>query len=205
MNAKSRGFSDVLYLDSVNGKDIEEVSSCNIFMVKVWLSSPQNSSADQSSFNGLFEFMHLLLPHLQGNTISTPTTKGTILPGVTRKSIIEIARDHGYTVSCIHTSIVNSYIILPHAEHSLRVTRSPNHWQTLQVEERSIPIEELLEADEVFCTGTAVVVASVGSITYQGERYSPSSLLQHFQLYVVIMFPKLSTMCCNYIHLFNAK
>lgn len=104
MNAKSRGFSDVLYLDSVNGKDIEEVSSCNIFMVK-------------------------------GNTISTPTTKGTILPGVTRKSIIEIARDHGYTV-----------------------------------EERSIPIEELLEADEVFCTGTAVVVASVGSITYQGER-----------------------------------
>lgn len=104
MNAKSRGFSDVLYLDSVNGKYIEEVSSCNIFMVK-------------------------------GNTISTPTTKGTILPGVTRKSIIEIARDHGYTV-----------------------------------EERSIPIEELLEADEVFCTGTAVVVASVGSITYQGER-----------------------------------
>lgn len=33
--AKSRGFSDVLYLDSVNKKYLEEVSSCNIFLVKV--------------------------------------------------------------------------------------------------------------------------------------------------------------------------
>ncbi|KNA20722.1 hypothetical protein SOVF_049820, partial [Spinacia oleracea] len=33
-NAKDRGFSDVLYLDSVSGKYIEEVSSCNIFIVK---------------------------------------------------------------------------------------------------------------------------------------------------------------------------
>lgn len=39
-----------------------------------------------------------------------------------------------------------------------------------QVEERSIPIEELLGADEVFCTGTAVGVAPVGSITYKGNR-----------------------------------
>lgn len=31
-------------------------------------------------------------------------------------------------------------------------------------------VEELLEADEVFCTGTAVVVSPVGSITYQGKR-----------------------------------
>lgn len=37
MKAKSKGFSDVLYLDSVNGKYIEEVSACNIFMVKVML------------------------------------------------------------------------------------------------------------------------------------------------------------------------
>ncbi|KMT19052.1 hypothetical protein BVRB_1g014510 [Beta vulgaris subsp. vulgaris] len=104
VKAKSNGFSDVLYLDSVEGKYVEEVSSCNIFTVKE-------------------------------NTISTPTIKGTILPGVTRKSIIEIARDLGYNV-----------------------------------EERPIPVEELLEADEVFGTGTAVVVASVGSITYLGRR-----------------------------------
>ncbi|KAM1118748.1 hypothetical protein ACFX2I_043024 [Malus domestica] len=102
--AKSRGFSDVLYLDSVHKKNLEEVSSCNIFIVK-------------------------------GNVISTPATSGTILSGVTRKSVIEIARDHGY-----------------------------------QVEERVIPVDELSEADEVFCTGTAVGVAPVGSITYKGQR-----------------------------------
>lgn len=102
--AKSRGFSDVLYLDSVNKKYIEEVSSCNIFIVK-------------------------------SNKISTPAISGTILEGVTRKSIIEIARDHGY-----------------------------------EVDERSIPVEELIDAEEVFCTGTAVGVARVGSITYQDKK-----------------------------------
>lgn len=39
-----------------------------------------------------------------------------------------------------------------------------------KVEERQIAVEELLEADEAFCTGTAVVVVPVGSITYQGKR-----------------------------------
>ncbi|KAJ4701555.1 Branched-chain-amino-acid aminotransferase [Melia azedarach] len=102
--AKSRGFSDVLYLDAVNKKNLEEVSSCNIFIVK-------------------------------GNVISTPAINGTILAGVTRKSIIEIACDFGY-----------------------------------QVKERAIPVDELLDVDEVFCTGTAVVIAPVGSITHQGRR-----------------------------------
>ncbi|KAA8545728.1 hypothetical protein F0562_020821 [Nyssa sinensis] len=102
--AKTKGFSDILFLDAVNGKYIEEVSSCNIFIVKE-------------------------------NVISTPETHGTILNGVTRRSIIDIARSFGY-----------------------------------QVEERVIPVEDLLEADEVFCTGTAVVVNPVGSITYKGKR-----------------------------------
>ncbi|KAA8538252.1 hypothetical protein F0562_027925 [Nyssa sinensis] len=102
--ARNRGFSDVLYLDSVNKKNIEEASSCNIFIVK-------------------------------GNVLSTPATNGTILEGVTRKSIIGVARDLGY-----------------------------------QVEERSISVEELMDGDEVFCTGTAVGVAPVGSITYQNKR-----------------------------------
>lgn len=31
-------------------------------------------------------------------------------------------------------------------------------------------VEELLDADEVFCTGTAVVVSPVGSITYLNKR-----------------------------------
>ncbi|KAL0361220.1 UNVERIFIED_CONTAM: Branched-chain-amino-acid aminotransferase 2, chloroplastic [Sesamum radiatum] len=110
--ARDRGFSDVLYLDSVNKRNIEEVSSCNI--------------------------------------LSTPATNGTILAGITRKSIIDIAHDLGY-----------------------------------EVEERSIPIEELINADEVFCTGTAVGVAPVGSITYKGNRieYKTSTQLVSQKLY----------------------
>ncbi|KAI3685846.1 hypothetical protein L6452_35107 [Arctium lappa] len=102
--AKEQGFSDVVYLDSVHKKYIEEASSCNIFLVK-------------------------------GNVISTPATIGTILEGITRKSIIDIARHLGY-----------------------------------EVEERSVTIDELMEAEEVFTTGTAVTVASVGSVTYNGQR-----------------------------------
>ncbi|KAF6154254.1 hypothetical protein GIB67_005305 [Kingdonia uniflora] len=102
--AKAKGYSDVLYLDSVQKRYLEEVSSCNVFVVK-------------------------------GKTISTPAIKGTILPGITRKSIIDVARTQGF-----------------------------------QVEERLVAVEELLDADEVFCTGTAVVVSPVGSITYLGKR-----------------------------------
>ena len=40
----------------------------------------------------------------------------------------------------------------------------------MQVEECTVPVDELMEVDEVFCTGTAVGVAPVGSITYQGTR-----------------------------------
>ncbi|KAL4273823.1 hypothetical protein GQ457_13G020710 [Hibiscus cannabinus] len=38
-----------------------------------------------------------------------------------------------------------------------------------QVEERDISVKELMEVDEIFCTGitTAVGVASVGSVTYK--------------------------------------
>ncbi|XWS29665.1 hypothetical protein CRYUN_Cryun24cG0049300 [Craigia yunnanensis] len=104
--AKAKGYSDVLYLDCVHKKYLEEVSSCNIFVVK-------------------------------GNVISTPAIKGTILPGITRKSIIDVAQNQGF-----------------------------------QVEERLVPVDELLDADEVFCTGTAVVVSPVGSITYKGKRVS---------------------------------
>ncbi|KAM3409609.1 hypothetical protein ACQJBY_002102 [Aegilops geniculata] len=75
------------------------------------------------------------LQSVQGNVISTPAIKGTILPGITRKSIIDVALSKGF-----------------------------------QVEERLVSVDELLDADEVFCTGTAVVVSPVGSITYQGKR-----------------------------------
>eukprot|EP00250_Pteridium_aquilinum_P008782 c18204_g1_i1 orf=124-1368(+) len=104
LNAKKDGFSDVVYLDAVENKYLEEVSSCNIFLVK-------------------------------GSKLATPQLKGTILPGITRKSIIELARSRGY-----------------------------------EVEERPVSVDELRDADEVFCTGTAVVISPVGSILLQGDR-----------------------------------
>jgi branched-chain amino acid aminotransferase len=102
--AKAKGFSDVMYLDAINKKYLEEVSSCNVFVVK-------------------------------GKVISTPALHGTILPGITRKSIMEVARSRGYGVH-----------------------------------ERLVSVDELMDADEVFCTGTAVVVSPVGSITYLDRR-----------------------------------
>lgn len=68
MDAKSKGFADVLYLDPVHKRYVEEASSCNLFVVK-------------------------------GGAVATPATAGTILPGITRKSIIELARDRGYQVN----------------------------------------------------------------------------------------------------------
>ncbi|MCH99756.1 branched-chain-amino-acid aminotransferase 5 chloroplastic-like, partial [Trifolium medium] len=83
-----------------------------------------------------------------GNVISTPSIKGTILPGITRKSIIDVARSQGF-----------------------------------EVEERLVSVDELVEADEVFCTGTAVVVSPVGSVTYHGKKYV--ILISEDSLYLV--------------------
>lgn len=102
--AKKEGYADVVYLDAKTDTYLEEVSSCNIFVVN-------------------------------GSTIKTPPLQGTILPGVTRRSMIELARSRGYTV-----------------------------------EEVPVSVDEAMEADEIFTTGTAVVVSPVGSLTYQGRR-----------------------------------
>lgn len=60
---------------------------------------------------------------------------GTILPGITRDSIIKLARERG--------------------------------WQV--VDDQLLPVELLLEADEVFCTGTAAVITPISSVTYKGQ------------------------------------
>ncbi|GKV33470.1 hypothetical protein SLEP1_g41986 [Rubroshorea leprosula] len=104
--AKENGFSDVLYLDSVHNRYLEELSTANVFIVK-------------------------------GKTISTPVLGGTILAGISRKSIIDIAHSQGF-----------------------------------QVEERLVSVEELFDADEVFCTGNAVSVLPIGSITFLDKRGS---------------------------------
>jgi branched-chain amino acid aminotransferase len=68
VDAKRNGFTDVLYLDAVHKRYLEEVSSCNVFVVR-------------------------------GGVVATPaTSRGTILPGITRKSVIELAADRRYKV-----------------------------------------------------------------------------------------------------------
>ena len=68
---------------------------------------------------------------LTGNTIKTPKLDGSILPGITRDSVITLAKG---TIG-------------------------------LEVLETNVTLTELYDADEVFCTGTAVIVTPVGSIT----------------------------------------
>lgn len=72
---------------------------------------------------------------LTGNTLATPKL-GSILPGITRKSVIQIARE-----------------ILK-----------------LDVQERNVSVDEVLSADEAFCSGTAAVVSSIGSISMNGRE-----------------------------------
>lgn len=73
--------------------------------------------------------------------IITPKLNGSVLPGITRKSVIEILQDQGYTV-----------------------------------EERPISIDEVIEAhekgtlEEIFGTGTAVVIASVGKLVFEDDK-----------------------------------
>jgi len=66
--AEDAGFMEVVYLDAVERKYIQEGSSCNIFFL------------------------------LENGNLVTPELGDTILPGITRASIIELARQNGVTV-----------------------------------------------------------------------------------------------------------
>ena len=67
--AAQEGFMECIFLDAVNRKYVEEGSSCNIFF------------------------------YLKSGELVTPELGDTILPGITRASIIELARDKKVKVS----------------------------------------------------------------------------------------------------------
>lgn len=104
--------SQVLWLDAVEGKFVEEVGSMNICFV------------------------------YRDGHIVTPPLSGSILSGITRMSILELAPSLGHSVS-----------------------------------EARVPVDKLLadiksgEVTEVFGTGTAAVIAPVGSFIYQAQSY----------------------------------
>jgi branched-chain amino acid aminotransferase len=63
------GFMECVFLDGIERKYVQEGSSCNIFF------------------------------YLKSGELVTPALGDTILPGITRKSVIELARDKGVKVS----------------------------------------------------------------------------------------------------------
>lgn len=106
------GYSQVLWLDAIEGRYVEEVGAMNICFV------------------------------YQGRHIVTPPLTGSILPGVTRKSVLTLGRDLGYEVA-----------------------EAPVELSEMLADIRSGKITE------VFGCGTAAVIAPVGRFGYQDEEY----------------------------------
>ena len=112
--AEKQGYSQVLWLDGVERKYIEEVGAMNV-MFKI------------------------------DGEIVTPALSGSILPGITRKSCLEVLRDAGYSVS----------------ERRISVDELIEAAQTGKLE-------------EAWGTGTAAVVSPIGELCYGGVRYPVS-------------------------------
>ena len=127
--AAAGGIGDVKYIGNY-----AQVLRCQLpakkagFSDVVYLDAKEDKYIEEVSSCNLFA--------VNGKTIATPEL-GTILPGITRSSVIAIAKSRGY-----------------------------------EVVERPVSIDEVVQADEVFCTGTAVVVSPVGSITHKGKEHS---------------------------------
>ena len=110
--AEQQGYSQVLWLDGVERKYIEEVGAMNV-MFKI------------------------------GGTVVTPMLSGSILPGVTRKSIIDVLKKEGYAV-----------------EERL-----------LSVDELAAAMADGT-LEEAWGCGTAAVVSPIGELCYQGKKYT---------------------------------
>jgi len=111
MEAKEKGFTQVLWLDAKERKYIEEVGTMNIF----------------------FKF---------GDEVVTSPLTGSILPGITRDSVIKLLDKWGVKVSERLFSIDD--VVAAQKDGSLK---------------------------EVFGTGTAAIISPVGTIHYKGTDY----------------------------------
>lgn len=107
--AKHMGYTQVLWLDSVHKKYVEEVGTMNIFF-------------------------------LIGDELITPPLEGTVLSGITRASVIEIAKREN--IKIFERKITIDEVFEAHKNGTLK---------------------------EVFGSGTAAVISPVGHLTYKGE------------------------------------
>ncbi|MEW6078074.1 MAG: branched-chain amino acid aminotransferase [Thermodesulfobacteriota bacterium] len=110
--AHHEGYTQVLWLDGVNLKYVEEVGSMNIFFIL-------------------------------GDEIVTPALSGSILPGITRDSVITLVRSWGHPVSERRISI--DEVVEAHHRGNLK---------------------------EVFGSGTAAVISPVGVMKYGQEVFT---------------------------------
>ncbi|MDL2295040.1 branched-chain amino acid aminotransferase [Ruminococcaceae bacterium OttesenSCG-928-D13] len=110
VKAHQLGYSQVLWLDGAERRYVEEVGAMNVFFV------------------------------IDGQVYTAPTAPGTVLPGITRMSCIDLLRDWGYTVREDRLAIDD----LMAAGRAGRLT-------------------------EVFGTGTAAVISPVGELRYKEE------------------------------------
>lgn len=111
--AKAKGYAQVLWLDGVEQRFIEEVGAMNMMFV------------------------------YQNKTLVTPELNGSILPGITRDSVLQLAKRMGYQVEERRMPIDQ---VLADCKAG-RLT-------------------------EAFGTGTAAVVSPVNKICFQGEEVS---------------------------------
>ena len=110
--AADAGYTQVLWLDGVERKFIEEVGSMNV-MFKI------------------------------SGKIVTPELSGSVLPGITRKSCVEMLKDWGYEVQERPVSV--DELIKAAMDGTL---------------------------EEAWGTGTAAVVSPIGEIAYDGKEYT---------------------------------
>ena len=129
MDALKGGCDQVLWLDGVERKNIEEVGAMNIFFV----------------IDGV---------------VTTPALNGSILPGITRKSVLELAGKLGVKT----------------AERTLALAEVLAGLESGKV-------------SEVFGSGTACVINPVSAIVYQGKEYpvtkEPGKYAKLFHEYLV--------------------
>ncbi|MBQ9748013.1 MAG: branched-chain amino acid aminotransferase [Clostridia bacterium] len=109
--AEKKGFSQVLWLDGVERKYIEEVGAMNV-MFKI------------------------------DGVVVTPKLTGSILPGITRRSCIQLLKDKGI----------------------------PVEERLLSVDELLTALQEG-RLEEAWGCGTAAVVSPIGQLSYQGKNY----------------------------------
>jgi len=114
----------------------------------LWLHGPEHYLTEVGTMN-----MFITFKHPDGTTeLVTPPLDGMILPGITRDSILTLAR-----------------------EHVSGKKRLPNLTDKLVVTERPVTMKEVKEAAkagnlvELFGAGTACVISPVNRVGYMGE------------------------------------